>query len=161
VDGSVVRVGVLGCGTVGASLVALVHRQNATIHARTGLSLEISRIAVRDLSRSRPINVENAVFTSDAMAVATDPSIDVIVEVMGVQLVLTKKSTMPEKTITELIDRCRATGLRRTKALEQLLVTLLEHARPMTLNELAQSERLTDQCDKATVFRLLQRLTTI
>jgi homoserine dehydrogenase len=68
---------------VGASLVALVHRQNATIHARTGLSLEISRIAVRDLSRSRPINVENAVFTSDAMAVATDPSIDVIVEVMG------------------------------------------------------------------------------
>jgi homoserine dehydrogenase len=83
VDGSVVRVGVLGCGTVGASLVALVHRQNATIHARTGLSLEISRIAVRDLSRSRPINVENAVFTSDAMAVATDPSIDVIVEVMG------------------------------------------------------------------------------
>lgn len=83
VDGSVVRVGVLGCGTVGASLVALVHRQNATIHARTGLSLEISRIAVRDLSRSRPINVENAVFTSDVMAVATDPSIDVIVEVMG------------------------------------------------------------------------------
>jgi homoserine dehydrogenase len=83
VDGSVVRVGVLGCGTVGASLVALVHRQNATIHARTGLSLEISRIAVRDLSQSRPINVENAVFTSDAMAVATDPSIDVIVEVMG------------------------------------------------------------------------------
>ena len=82
-DGSVVRVGVLGCGTVGASLVALVHRQNATIHARTGLSLEISRIAVRDLSRSRPINVENSVFTSDAMAVATDPSIDVIVEVMG------------------------------------------------------------------------------
>jgi homoserine dehydrogenase len=83
VDGSVVRVGVLGCGTVGASLVALVHRQNATIHARTGLSLEISRVAVRDLSLSRPINVENAVFTSDAMAVATDPSIDVIVEVMG------------------------------------------------------------------------------
>ncbi|MCG9476718.1 MAG: homoserine dehydrogenase [Actinomycetia bacterium] len=82
-DGSVVRVGVLGCGTVGASLVALVERQNATIHARTGLSLEISRIAVRDLSRSRPINIENAVFTSDAMAVATDPSIDVIVEVMG------------------------------------------------------------------------------
>lgn len=63
--------------------------------------------------------------------------------------------------ITALIDRCRATGLRRTKALEQLLVTLAEGARPMTLNELAQSERLIDQCDKATVFRLLQRLTTI
>jgi len=83
VDGSVIRVGVLGCGTVGASLVALVDRQNATIQARTGLSLDISRIAVRDLSRVRPVGVDGAAFTTDAMAVATDPSIDVIVEVMG------------------------------------------------------------------------------
>ena len=82
-DGSVIRVGVLGCGTVGASLIALVDRQNATIQARTGLSLEISQIAVRDLSRVRPVGVDGAAFTTDAMAVATDPSIDVIVEVMG------------------------------------------------------------------------------
>jgi Fur family ferric uptake transcriptional regulator len=69
---------------------------------------------------------------------------------------------MPNKNATtELIDRCRSTGLRRTKALEQLLVTLLENNRPMTLNELAQSPRLIEQCDKATVFRLLQRLTVI
>ena len=82
-DGSVIRVGVLGCGTVGASLIALVDRQNSTIQARTGLSIEISRIAVRDLSRVRPVGVDGAAFTTDAMAVATDPSIDVIVEVMG------------------------------------------------------------------------------
>jgi Fe2+ or Zn2+ uptake regulation protein len=56
------------------------------------------------------------------------------------------------------IERCRQAGLRRTKALEELLVTLLEASRPMTLTELAASPRLTTQCDKATVFRLLQRL---
>ncbi|CAB4610891.1 unannotated protein [freshwater metagenome] len=78
-----IRVGLLGCGTVGASLVALIDRQNATIQARTGLSLEISRIAVRDVSRARPIGIDSAAFTSDAMAVATDPNIDVVVEVMG------------------------------------------------------------------------------
>ena len=61
--------------------------------------------------------------------------------------------------VQDMIDRCRAAGLRRTKALEELLSTLLESARPMTLSELASSERLTTQCDKATVFRLLQRLT--
>jgi Fe2+ or Zn2+ uptake regulation protein len=61
-------------------------------------------------------------------------------------------------TIKETIDRCRKAGLRRTKALEELLVTLTESLRPMTLNELATSARLSDQCDKATVFRLLQRL---
>lgn len=63
-----------------------------------------------------------------------------------------------EKLIQETIDRCRAVGLRRTKALEELITTLLEVERPMTLSELATSERLSEQCDKATVFRLLQRL---
>lgn len=61
--------------------------------------------------------------------------------------------------IQQTIERCRKAGLRRTKALEELLTTLLECARPMTLAELSTSERLTGQCDKATVFRLLQRLT--
>ena len=61
--------------------------------------------------------------------------------------------------IRETIGRCRKAGLRRTKALEELATTLLEHDRPMTLSELAASPRLADQCDKATVFRLLQRLT--
>lgn len=60
--------------------------------------------------------------------------------------------------VTETIDRCRKAGLRRTKALEELLSTLIEGGRPMTLAELAASKRLTEQCDKATVFRLLQRL---
>lgn len=60
--------------------------------------------------------------------------------------------------IEDIIDRCRAEGLRRTKALEELITTLLEGDRPMTLAELADSPRLANQCDKATVFRLLQRL---
>lgn len=60
--------------------------------------------------------------------------------------------------VKETVDRCRMAGLRRTKALEELIITLLESERPMTLAELAASDRLADQCDKATVFRLLQRL---
>ena len=58
----------------------------------------------------------------------------------------------------QTVDRCRDAGLRRTKALEELISTLLESGRPMTLAELATSPRLAEQCDKATVFRLLQRL---
>lgn len=60
--------------------------------------------------------------------------------------------------VQETIQRCRTAGLRRTKAMEELVTTLLESERPMTLAELAASPRLADQCDKATVFRLLQRL---
>ncbi len=61
--------------------------------------------------------------------------------------------------VNNAIDRCRELGLRRTRALEELLATLVESARPMTLAELSASPRLADQCDKATVYRLLQRLT--
>lgn len=60
--------------------------------------------------------------------------------------------------LQDTIERCRKAGLRRTKALAELLATLLDAARPMTLTELAASPRLATQCDKATVFRLLQRL---
>lgn len=61
-------------------------------------------------------------------------------------------------SVTETIARCRLAGLRRTKALEELLETLHGSPRPMTLTELVASDRLSNQCDKATVFRLLQRL---
>jgi Fur family ferric uptake transcriptional regulator len=64
-----------------------------------------------------------------------------------------------ETPIKQTISRCRALGLRRTKALEELLSTLIENPSPMTLADLASSERLTGLCDKATVYRLLQRLT--
>lgn len=60
--------------------------------------------------------------------------------------------------VQEIIQRLRDAGHRRTKALEELVTTLLESERPMTLSELAASQRLADQCDQATVFRLLQRL---
>ncbi len=60
--------------------------------------------------------------------------------------------------VLNTIERCRELGLRRTKALEELLTTLLECGRPMTLAELAGSKRLADQCDQATVYRLLHRL---
>ena len=36
--------------------------------------------------------------------------------------------------VTQTIDRCRKAGLRRTKALEELVITLLESDRPMTLS---------------------------
>ena len=63
------------------------------------------------------------------------------------------------EVVPAAIARCRAAGLRKTRALEQLLETLVDTDWPMTLAELADSPRLRNQCDKATVFRLLQRLT--
>src|SRR5829696_3596121 len=79
----VVRVGVLGCGNVGAALVALVAEQADAIEARTGLRLEIAMVAVRNLSRQRDVELAEGVLTRDAGAVVADPDIDVVVEVIG------------------------------------------------------------------------------
>lgn len=62
-------------------------------------------------------------------------------------------------TSEDIIQRCRNTGLRRTKALELLITTLLGSEAPMTLAELCDHPTLDEQCDRATVYRLLQRLT--
>ena len=61
--------------------------------------------------------------------------------------------------LDQLIDRARVAGLRKTKALEAILTCLVECDRPMTLNEFTQCGHLSQKCDKATVFRLLQKLT--
>lgn len=80
---SVVRIGLLGCGNVGAALVQLVERQADVIEARTGVRLQISRVAVRNVSRDREVQLPEGVLTRDAFDVVNDPTVDVIVEVMG------------------------------------------------------------------------------
>jgi len=56
------------------------------------------------------------------------------------------------------IRTCRERGLRRTKAMQELLRSLIGSERPMTLAELCGLESLAEQCDRATVYRLLGRL---
>src|SRR3954470_10197681 len=78
-----VRVGLLGCGNVGAALVSQIQTGVDAIEARTGLRLEIARVAVRNLYRERPVDLPEGVLTHDAAAVVADPTIDVVVEVIG------------------------------------------------------------------------------
>ncbi len=78
-----VRVGLLGCGNVGAALVHLVDEHADLVQARAGVPIEVARVAVRDLGRSRDVPLPADRFTTDAMAVATDPDVDVVVEVIG------------------------------------------------------------------------------
>lgn len=78
-----VRIGVLGCGNVGAALVQLVASRADVVAARTGLRLEVTRVAVRNLAREREADVPEGVLTRDAHAVVADPDIDLIVEVIG------------------------------------------------------------------------------
>jgi homoserine dehydrogenase len=76
-------VGLLGCGHVGGALVRLLVEDGNRIAARTGLHLDLAAVAVRSRSRERDAPVPAGTLTSDASAVVVDPTVDVVVEVIG------------------------------------------------------------------------------
>jgi homoserine dehydrogenase len=78
----VVRIGVIGHGTVGAAFVKLVKQQADTIAARSGVRLEIARVAVRNTATHAGSLVAD-VLTQDADFVVSDPTVDLVVELMG------------------------------------------------------------------------------
>ena len=78
-----VRIGLLGCGNVGAALVELIDQRRDAIAARTGVRLEVTSVAVRSLAKERPVELPDGVLTLDAAGVAVDPDVDLVVEVIG------------------------------------------------------------------------------
>ncbi len=77
-----VRVAVLGCGNVGAALVAMLGGDAEGIAARSGVRLELAGVAVADTGRARP-GVPDGLLTGDAKALVEDPGVDVVVELIG------------------------------------------------------------------------------
>ena len=83
VDPAIVKVGLLGCGNVGGALLELVDEQREAIADRTGLRLEVARVAVRNTAKRRSVELGDDVLTNDAVSVVEDPSVDVVVELIG------------------------------------------------------------------------------
>ncbi|HEX6498213.1 MAG TPA: homoserine dehydrogenase [Micromonosporaceae bacterium] len=78
------RVALLGCGTVGAEVVRLMHEQADDLTARIGAPVELAGIAVRRLDRDRgPLPVPSRIFTTDALGLVKRDDIDLVVEVVG------------------------------------------------------------------------------
>ncbi|HEY8533561.1 MAG TPA: homoserine dehydrogenase [Micromonospora sp.] len=78
------RLALLGCGTVGAEVVRLLHQQAEDLTARIGAPLELVGIAVRRLNRDRGhLPVDPALFTTDALSLVKRDDVDVVVEVVG------------------------------------------------------------------------------
>ncbi|HET7433915.1 MAG TPA: homoserine dehydrogenase [Thermoanaerobaculia bacterium] len=75
------RIGLLGCGTVGAGFVHLVNRERERIRGRYGIDLKLTRILVRDAEKERP-GIDRALLTTRATEVV-DGECEVIVEVVG------------------------------------------------------------------------------
>lgn len=82
-ESDVIRVGLLGCGNVGAPLVRLIAEHDAIIRSRAGIGLEVTRVAVRNVSRDRGLELADGVLTNDAESVVRADDVDVVVELIG------------------------------------------------------------------------------
>ncbi len=76
-----IGIGLLGLGTVGSGVAAILASPQGR-HPLVG-QLELEKVAVRDLARSRSVEVAPERLTIDPEAVIDDPAVDIVVEVMG------------------------------------------------------------------------------
>jgi homoserine dehydrogenase len=77
------RIGMVGCGTVGGGLLELIDRQQRAMADRYGVRFRVTRLAVRDLTKARHALAEGIPRTTDALELVSDPDVDVVVEVAG------------------------------------------------------------------------------
>ena len=76
-----VKIGLLGCGTVGRGFVDLVERERTRIASRFGVDLRVDKILIRDETKERA-GLDRRLLTTSAIDVI-DNGCDVVVELIG------------------------------------------------------------------------------
>ncbi|MGH7064534.1 MAG: homoserine dehydrogenase, partial [Stellaceae bacterium] len=80
---SPLKIAVAGLGTVGAGTLQLLQRQTELLARRAGRRLLVTAVSARDRQRDRGVELSAARWHEDAAAMAADPEIDVVVELIG------------------------------------------------------------------------------
>jgi homoserine dehydrogenase len=78
-----IKVGLLGLGVVGGGTWKVLARNAGEISRRAGRNIEVTRVAVRDIPKARALLGDAVELGTDSFAVVRDPSIDIVVELIG------------------------------------------------------------------------------
>ncbi|OYV38540.1 MAG: homoserine dehydrogenase [Rhodospirillales bacterium 20-64-7] len=112
------RAGIAGLGTVGAGTVKMLRANAGPIADRAGRPIEVTAVSARDRSRDRGIALDGITWHEDALALAADPNVDVVVELIGGS----------DGTAKALVERALAAGKPVVTANKALLAT---HGAPL------------------------------
>jgi homoserine dehydrogenase len=82
-DTPVIHLGICGLGTVGQGVWKHLARPDHELDRRLGARLVLHRASIRDITKQRAVRVPKAKLTTDPMAIATDPRIDIMCELLG------------------------------------------------------------------------------
>jgi homoserine dehydrogenase len=78
-----IGIGLLGSGVVGGALLRRLIEDRQALGARTGLDLEVRKVAVRSVDKARDFTIPRHLLTTDPEEVVGDPGVHLVVEVMG------------------------------------------------------------------------------
>ncbi len=77
-----VRIGLLGFGTIGSSVYKLIEKEHDQILEGTGVDLQVARVLEAETAKW-PAGAPTGQFTADFADIVDDPTIEVVVEVIG------------------------------------------------------------------------------
>jgi len=78
-----IQIGLCGLGTVGQGVWRHFNRMRDDLEGRLGTRVVLARASVRDLGKARGVKVPASKLTTDPLSIATDPTIDIVCELMG------------------------------------------------------------------------------
>ena len=77
------KVGLAGVGTVGAAVLRILAQEQAALGARCGRAIEVVAVSARSPAKDRGVDLQKFRWASDPVALASDPEVDVFVELIG------------------------------------------------------------------------------
>ena len=78
-----IRIALIGTGTVGGGVLRVLTRNQGEIQRRAGRGIVIARVGARDVAKARRTFGPDIAIATDLHAVATDPAIEIVVELIG------------------------------------------------------------------------------
>ncbi|GAB6136928.1 homoserine dehydrogenase [Halanaerobaculum tunisiense] len=78
-----IKVGLLGCGTVGSGVYKILQENANSIAQKSGAELTVGKVLVKDTTKQQPVDVDQELLTSDFEEVINDSELEIIVEVIG------------------------------------------------------------------------------
>lgn len=78
-----ISIGLLGLGVVGSGVIQIINDHQKELQHQLGHSIKVAKVLVRDIEKSREIEIAEDALTTNPDDVINNDNIDVIVEVMG------------------------------------------------------------------------------
>ena len=78
-----IGIGLLGMGVVGGGVAQIIEQKQPHLSDMVGCPVELRGVLVRDLSKSRAIDLADGLVTTDPSGVLDNPEVDILVELIG------------------------------------------------------------------------------